>query len=95
MATINDITVPSNDWISVNNTSGIAVGTAFDLQVKSSTGILLREDTVKPNATDNNGRVVSSLRYNYAVATIEAGSEEVWAKCIDSGKTALINVGLI
>jgi hypothetical protein len=76
-----DITIPTEDFVSINTLSGIAVGTAMTITNKSSSYILLAEGT-KPAATSEDGVLVSPMSDTYAIADIPSGSLEIWAKSI-------------
>lgn len=91
MATIPDITIPSNDYVSLNSLSGVPVGTAMTVVLKSTNSINLYEGTTKPAATVRDGKPLLNMYTNYAEGFIETGSEEIWAICI-SGNTARVNV---
>lgn len=76
---IPDITIPSDEYVSINTLSGVDIGTEMVLQLKSTVWIRLVESATKPAASVEDGLLMSNLTQNYASATIRAGSLEVWA----------------
>ncbi|APC44418.1 hypothetical protein [Pseudoalteromonas phage PH357] len=92
MGTIPDITIPSDDFISINTQSGLAVGTAIEIQLKGVSPVVIYEGSVKPLATVSDGKAVTNLKTGYAVIYVTGGSEEIWARCLIEGRTSKINV---
>ena len=78
--TIADIIIGSDEFVSLNSLSGIAVGIEYTIQNKGSNAILLIESAVKPSATITDGALLTTADMNYAVALIPAGSLEIWAR---------------
>ncbi len=93
MATLPDVVVPFDDFISVNTESGIAVGTAITIQLKTTSWVRLVESSSKPDPSVTNiGVILSNLSYPYAIADITSGSEEIWAISTREGQGASLNV---
>lgn len=95
MATLDDITATSNQFQSVNTLTGVAVGTAMELQVKSIYPVLVKDQSTKPDNDDENGRVLYDLRSQSGIITLTSGSEEVWVRCLKEGSTAKISVEVV
>lgn len=92
MATLPDITVTSDDFISLNTASGLAAGTLMNVQLKTTSWIRLIQSSTKPDPSSEDGLILTNLSYNYAVATVLAGGDEVWAICTQKGKTSKVVV---
>ena len=92
MATLPDIIVTSEDWISLSSASGLAVGTAVEIFNKSTNWVRVFESNVKPAADSNNGVIITNLNKPYAAVEVTAGSEEVWLKVAEEGRTASVSI---
>ncbi len=94
MTTINDIIIPNDAWVDLNTVSGIPVGSAFDIQNKTTVWVQLYESNSEPDLDETSGRILTNLGYNYGVATILKDSEKIWAKAKPQGglDSAVINV---
>ncbi len=75
-----DITVTGEDFVSVNEVAGVPVGTALELQTKCASAVIVQRKEGKPSATDDNGRVMKSVKNASSIYQIGAGSEEVWLR---------------
>jgi hypothetical protein len=84
--TIPDITVGYTAWVDLNTESGIAVGDAMQVALKSNAWCRLYEGTSAPSLTTTDGEVLTDKRYPYNYVTIPAGSLKIWAL---SAQTAL------
>lgn len=93
MATLNDLVVTGEDYISLNADSNptITVGTALELQNKSVQGIRIQESATKPDANSTKGFVIPSL----SNTTILAGASEVWVKCIKEDSSSTLAIGTL
>lgn len=91
---MSDITLDSNvsTWQSLNVLSGIAVGSAMVIQNKSTNWFYMVESNTQPVDSSTEGVDVTSLHYNYAVVTTDAGDLEYWVRPVDYGKSVRINV---
>ncbi|UNY40442.1 hypothetical protein KLEP7_gp194 [Pseudaeromonas phage vB_PpeM_ KLEP7] len=90
--TINDIKVPSTDWVSVNTLSGLSIGTSILIQNKAPAWILLYESATKPNAALKDGSLLTNLEGQEPSKMISSGSLEIWAKSTIEGCCGRINV---
>ena len=91
--TLPDVVVPFDDFISVNTESGIAVGTAITIQLKSTSWVRLVESDTKPDPSVTNiGVILSNLSSPYAIADITSGSGEIWAISTKDKQAASLNV---
>lgn len=81
---IPDLPIPSDEFVSINSLSGVAVGTAMTIQSKSALWVRLVESATKPLSTITDGVLMSSLYQNYAIATVKTSSLEVWAITVSS-----------
>lgn len=72
-ATLPDVVIPKDQYVSLNNLSGVAIGTAILLQVKGSTWINLVESVTQPAPTVVDGVYLTSLTEGYATARIPQG----------------------
>ncbi len=94
--TLPDVVAPSDDFISVNAATGIAVGTAITIQAKSTSWVRLVESATKPDPTDTSiGVILSNLSYPYAIADITTGSLEIWAISTREGQASSLNVQVV
>ena len=75
-----DVIVPSNEFISFNTASGVAVGTATTCINKGASPILIIESATKPDDDATIGVRATSLELDYAIFEIVAGSLEIWLK---------------
>lgn len=90
-ATLNDVQI-GNDWVSINSTTGIAVGTAMSIQNKSTTWVLLQESSTKPNIASNNGILITDLFHQEPSKEVLSGSLEIWAKSTVTNRPATLSV---
>lgn len=88
--TIPDITI-TTVWQSLNTLSGIAIGTAMQVDNKSTALILLVEGT-QPNAIDVDGVPLTAYSGNKSTRSIEAGSLEIWVRIDAASSTGRITV---
>ncbi len=95
MATLNDIIATSDQFQALSVLTGVAVGTAMELQVKGIYPVLLKNQDTQPADDDTNGRVLYDLRTESGVIKISAGSEEVWLRCLKEGSTSKISVEVL
>lgn len=91
MASYNQITIPSDQWVSVNALTGVPVGTAMELTITSIYPVQLWEGS-KPADTFREGKPTSNMNFPYASPEISSGSGEIWAVCIKEGSTSSIAV---
>ena len=80
--TLPDLIIPSDQYVSINSLSGVAVGEKMLLQLKGSSWLKIAESAAQPAADSDDGLIISNLDYAYALAEIRKGSLEVWAICI-------------
>jgi|GEM_PF-6751090 len=71
-----DVQASSTGWVSVYASSGIAVGTALEVQNKNSNLLTMQESATMPSSDDFSGRL---LRY-CDVAEVWPGSPGVWVR---------------
>jgi hypothetical protein len=84
-----------NTWVSLNNLTGVAAGTALKIQNKSTTWVTLQESNTQPTAEDTKGELVTDLFHTEPSKIIAAGSLEIWAKSTIEGRNATISVQTI
>lgn len=87
-----DITITSEEYVSLNTASGISVGVELNIMLKSSTWVRLVESATKPASTVEDGLLLTDLTRNYAVAHILPDSLEIWAISGIKSRTATISV---
>lgn len=92
--TLPDITI-GNTWVSLNASTGIAVGTTFKVQNKSTTWVILQESSTQPLNTDTKGELVTDLFHTEPSKIIAAGSLEIWAKSTIDGRLATVSVQVV
>lgn len=92
--TLPDITI-GNTWVSLNAERSIAVGTAFKVQNKSTTWVILQESSTQPLNTDTKGELVTDLFHAEPSKIIAAGSLEIWAKSTIDGRLATVSVQVV
>lgn len=80
MALINDIEA-TTQWQSVNALSGVAVGTAINLQHKSfQNEVVFLCEGAQPSADSRDGRMLTEDARD---ASYQAGSQELWIRASD------------
>lgn len=84
MSSYNRITIPSNQWVSVNALAGIPVGTAMEITIASTFPIQLWEGS-QPSPDFRGGKPTTNMSGSYASPEISSGSEEIWAVCVKEG----------
>lgn len=89
--TINDVSIPHEDWVSVYTLTGIRKGTSISILNKSSNDVILQETLMKPSPTDTNGRTLTTISEAYHTATISGSPVDVWARSYDKF-SALVNI---
>lgn len=89
--TLPDIVV-EDEWISLNDTSGIAIGDGMIIHNKSTTWILIQEAPIQPSVDSANGIMVTDLFHTEPTKIVSAGSIEVWAKSTIGGRKATISI---
>ena len=92
--TLPDIVV-ENTWVSLNSLGPIAVGTAFKIQNKSTTWVILQESATQPLNTDTKGELVTDLFHAEPSKLIAAGSLEIWAKSTIDSRFATLSVQVV
>lgn len=92
MATLNDIIATSDQFQALSVLTGVAVGSAIELQVKGIYPVLLKIQTEQPENDDTNGRVLYDMRTESGFVSITEGSEEVWLRCLKEGSQSKISV---
>lgn len=90
--TLPDVAIVSTAWTSLNNATGLAIGTALEIQNKGTAWVRLVESLTQPDPTDTRGPLLTSFSYNYPDAFIPSGAGEVWAIVTEPGRTALLSV---
>jgi hypothetical protein len=95
MATLANIVIAGDEWVSVNTLTGIPIGTGFFLQnISATAGAILQEKTTQPLAASRDGQRMSPMTGSYAWATIYAGGDEVWAKATNIDGSVTLSVVL-
>ena len=92
MPTIPDITIPSNDYVSVNTLASVAEGTEIQIQLKGTFFVYLQESNTKPDAASTDGILMSTVYENASTVRIPVGSDEIWARCASEGRSTKLNV---
>lgn len=75
-----DIKLTTDDWVSVSTLSGIAAGTQLKLQNKGILYLLVQESATKPDITNFDGEIITTLEKAEASKIILEGGLEVWAR---------------
>ena len=76
--TINDIDVPTGDWVSAYALTSIAVGVAITVQAKGDY-LLSQVKATKPSASDTNGVVLVPFEH-YDIPT---GASGLWLRAVN------------
>lgn len=84
-----DINATTDDWVSVNALSGIAVGARLKMQNKTSKYLLLLESASKPDITDFSGELITNLTLKEPSKIVTEGSPEVWVRNKKEGESYL------
>ncbi len=90
--TIPYISVDSTDWVNLNTESGIAVGTAMSISTPSASTGRLVESATKPALDFDGGEIITNYRYSNNVASVLAGSLDIWAIASVEGRPINISV---
>lgn len=90
MATISNIT--SDVYISLNTETGIPVGSAMKLQLKSVTWLNVIQSDTQPLVDSPDGIELTNLSYDSSRATVIEGGKEVWVKAVVGGRTGVLEV---
>jgi len=85
-----NIIAPSDEYVSANTLSGIAVGTAFWMQNKGFYATHMIESATKPANDSTEGLVFGNIHSNINGPKISAGSLEIWIRCSHKDKFNLI-----
>ncbi|MCK5132694.1 MAG: hypothetical protein KAR40_11150 [Candidatus Sabulitectum sp.] len=88
--TLLNIPIPENEWVDLYDLSGIAVGTAIQVQNVGINDVYLVEAATQPDVDFDGYNVVS--RANGNILHNETGASGAWAYCSAKSK---LNVGLI
>lgn len=91
MASYEQITIPSTQWVSINALTGVPIGTAMELTITSIYPVQLWEGT-QPAVDFRGGKPTTNMTLPYASPEIASGSDEIWAVCISDGHSAKISV---
>ena len=83
-ATIPDLLIPSDSFVSINDLSNIPIGSSMLAQIKSNSWVRLIESSTQPPATSTAGLLLTSLQEGYATFEVRIDSLEIWAICIPS-----------
>ena len=78
-----DIIIDDTEYISLNTLTGITTGNPFTVINKGSVPVRLIESSSKPDIEVNKGIPLTTISEGYAVADIDAGSLEVWARSLN------------
>lgn len=84
-----DIKATTDDWISVNSLSGIAVGTQLRVQNKATNFCLLQEAASKPDIANFEGEIITPIYQPEPSKIVLAGSGEVWVRPSFEGEGAV------
>ena len=90
MSTLNDVTIPSSDWVSAYTISGIIPSTTIKIVNKSSSYILVQIAPTKPLAPNNSGILIYPPPEMTSSITV-TGESEVWLKATNF--SAVANIG--
>ncbi len=89
--TLPDITI-ADVWVSLNDTSGIAIGDGMIIHNKSTTWVLIQESATQPTPESTNGVLLTDLFHTEPSKIAAAGSLEIWVKSTISNRQATISV---
>lgn len=87
--TLDDITIPSSDWLDVYATTGVTVGKSLYLINKSSSHLVMRVNPTKPTDVQN-GIPILPGGDPLCWVKVSSGATGVWVKSL--GIPALVNV---
>lgn len=92
MTTKPDLTITSEEFISLNAEASVTVGNAMQIQLKTVHPVVIFEGDTKPADEATDGTVMTNLHYNYAVVIIPEGSSEVWARALQKDTSSILNI---
>lgn len=92
MATIPDITVPSDSYLDLYIAASITVGTAIEIINKGSSTIYVQESTTQPSATSTDGVAITSVDKPWAVGIVNDGAAKIWVRSSIKGLTSKVSV---
>lgn len=87
---LQDITINSTEFISLNAESGITIGDAFWIQNKGFYPFYLIESATQPTDNSNGGVLVSNKYHPTSTIQISTGSLNSWARVVNNGKSTTI-----
>lgn len=90
MSTLNDVTIPSSDWVSAYTISGITPTSTIKIVNKSSSYILVQIAPTKPLDSNNSGILIYPPPEMTSSITV-TGESEVWLKATNFN--AVANIG--
>ncbi len=85
---INDIDVPSNDWVDVYTLTGFSVGVGLIMQNKGPSDIFMWVGAVKPAADSSDGFVLKDHRQGSS-AVLDSGESGLWVRAKKGDKNKL------
>lgn len=80
--TIPDILVPTDEYVSLNDLSGIPEGTDLIIQNKKYGGVWIQVSTTKPDPTSTDGYFLIGNNS----CTVDSETETVWVKSENKNK---------
>ena len=87
MAEIQDVPL-ADDWLDLNTYTGIAVGTAMNIQNDGAYHFRIQESSTEP-VSENEGFRVTTLGADYAAPTVRSGSLKIWVRCVSPAGTII------
>lgn len=90
--TLPNVEVDSTAYVSLNTATGIAVGSEFTIQCRGVTWANLVESSTQPDATVDDGTLITNLTASEATKIIPAGSLEIWAISTQENRTSILSV---
>lgn len=92
MSKIYKVVLPEDQqWVDLNTSTGIAVGTAMTIQNTSTVWVQLSESDNEPTDQEFH-KVITSLTYPSSEAQVLQGALKVWARSTLASSSAVIAV---
>lgn len=83
------ITVPSDQWVSVNDLSGISVGNEYSVMNRGTSDVMIIKGD-EPDSDSTDGVIMTSKDGLYAFWTFTSSDDEVWMKAYDKNELVYV-----
>lgn len=93
MSTKANLTITDSEWQDLNTLTGVAVGTAIQVQNVSTTVVLMFESDTPPDTSSYDGMQLLPANYfDLSKADISSGSKKIWVRLQKGATKAILAV---